>query len=675
MTHLSPAEEIARLTAELNEHNYRYYILNEPVISDAEYDRLLRRLEELESQYPHLRRPDSPTQRVGSPPLESFNTLRHRTPMLSLANAMNAGELREFHLRVLKELGVDKVTYVLEPKLDGLGVELIYENGIFTAGATRGDGFVGEDITVNLKTIRTLPLRLRERRYARPSILEIRGEVFMYREDFERLNAQRLEAGETPFANPRNAAAGSLRQLDSRITAGRPLQLNVYAHGVLEGVEFTTHFEFLQALKEWGFPVNENIERTDDFDHVLEYYERMEHLRDRLPYEIDGIVVKVDRFDYRERLGARSRSPRWAVAGKFKARQEVTVIEDIEASVGRTGAITPVAHLRPVELGGVTVSRATLHNQDEIDRKDIRIGDTVWVQRAGDVIPEVVKVVLEKRSPDAKPYHLPDRCPVCGGKVERLPGEARHYCLNASCPAQVQGRIEHFAAKSCMDIDGLGPKLVKQLVDKGLVHSIADLYQLTESDLAALERMGPKSARNILDALEQAKHRPLWRFIHALGIRNVGEHLAQVLAKHFGSLEKLASATREELEQIPEVGPIVAEAVVRFFQEPHNRELLKKLAAAGVKPEAETTADQSEKGPLTGEVFVFTGKLEQFTRPQARELVERLGAQTADSVSKRVTRVIAGPGAGSKLAKAQKLGITVMDEGEFLELLKRYQGE
>ncbi len=661
-------DRIDELTVEINDHNHRYYILDDPVVSDAAYDRLLRELQDLEYEYPDLARPDSPTQRVGTLPLDTFESLEHRTPMLSLANAMDEQEILDFDTRVHKDLGPEPIEYVIEPKLDGLGVELVYEEGVFVAGSTRGDGFTGENITTNLKTLRSLPLSLRTETLPAPTLLEVRGEVFLGHADFQQLNRQREAKEEPLFANPRNAAAGSLRQLDSRITARRPLQINIYAAGVIEGFQYGTHVEFLEALKVWGFPVNEHFQLCTTIQEAVAFHRNLEATREELSYDIDGSVLKVNRIDLQQQLGIRSRSPRWAVAAKFKARQETTRILSIEASVGRTGAVTPVANLETVNIGGVQVSRATLHNQDEIDRKDVRIGDTVVVQRAGDVIPEVVKIIPDQRPADTVPYHIPANCPVCDSHVVRLPDEAKHYCQNISCPAQVKGRIEHFASKRAMDIDGLGTKLIAQLVEAGMLKTIADIYRLEMETLADLERMGEKSAENIIAAIDATREVELWRFLHALGIRNVGEHLAKLLANTFNDLETLADVELEELESTREVGPIVARGVYEFFREDHNLEMLTDLRTLGLRPRS---PELNAAAALAGEVFVFTGKLERFTRDAAREMVESRGATTAGSVSKQVTTLVAGPGAGSKLAKAQKLGIRILNETEFLDLIEK----
>ncbi|MCD6206306.1 MAG: NAD-dependent DNA ligase LigA, partial [Candidatus Marinimicrobia bacterium] len=627
-------DRILKLRRLIEEANHNYYVLDNPTISDAEYDKLMRELRDLEQQYPELITADSPTQRVGAEPLKEFGTVTHRIPLLSLDNAMNEGELIEFVERVCKAFPGEAVEFVAEPKIDGLAVELVYEDGIFVNGSTRGDGFTGEDISQNLKTIRSIPLKLKTDQIPAPKLLEVRGEVYMDRRDFEKLNEQQLAEGKQPFANPRNSAAGSLRQLDSRITATRPLNIWCYALGACEGISFETHYEFLETLPKWGFRVNPEIRLCQSKHELLDYYRNIEEKRDQISYDIDGVVFKVNSIAKQEKLGIKSRSPRWAIAGKFKAQQEITRILDIEASVGRTGAITPVAHLQPVSVGGVTVSNATLHNQDEIDRKDIRIGDWVVIQRAGDVIPQVVKVITERRDGSEKPYKIPDRCPVCGGHVVRPEGEAKHRCQNIDCPAQLKGSIRHFVSKRAMDIDGLGDKLIEQMVDTGLVQSVADIYYLTSEQLAGLERMAEKSAQNILDSIEKSRRATLARFIFALGIRNVGEHMSKLLQRHFGSLEKFMSASFAELEEIEGVGPIVAQSVANFLAEEKNRETIERLIRGGVVIEA---ADKKSYGspPLSGKTFVFTGTLTRFTRDEAKEMVENLGGRAASSVSKK----------------------------------------
>jgi len=661
--------EVEELRRQIEHHNYCYYVLDQPEISDAEYDRLMRRLQELEEQYPELVVPESPTQRVGAQPVEQFGTVRHSIPMLSLDNALDEQEFREWWKRTSDGLGGEPFEVVAEPKLDGLAVELIYENGRFSLGATRGDGYTGEDVTQNLRTIRSVPLRLRKRDGGVPTRLEARGEVYMEVERFREFNRQREAAGEQPFANPRNAAAGSLRQLDPRVTASRPLEILLYGVGVVEGAELETHAEELALLKELGFRVvPHRICRSPE--EVQGLWAEMNERREELAYEADGIVVKVNSRAQQERLGVRSRSPRYAVAYKFPPRQETTIVRDIAVQVGRTGALTPVARLEPVQVGGVTVSNATLHNQDEIERKDVRIGDTVIIQRAGDVIPEVVAVVRSKRTGKERKFRMPDRCPVCGSKVERPEGEVVARCINFACPAQVKARIEHFASRGGMDIEGLGTKLVEQLVEKGLVRSPADLYFLKKEQLVGLERMAEKSAENLLNALEASKDRPLARCIYALGIRHVGEHVAEVLAERFGSLEALMNASYEDLEATPEVGPVVARSVREFFDREDNRKAIARLREGGVKfPPVERRAAAGE-GKLAGKTFVFTGALSRFSRSEAEALVRQHGGRAASSVSKNTDFVVAGEKPGSKLAKAERLGIKVISEDDFVKMIE-----
>jgi DNA ligase (NAD+) len=613
-----------------------------------------------------LRTPDSPTQRVGAQPLDEFKTVTHRVPMLSLDNAMDEGEIRDFAIRVQKSLPGETVQFVCEPKIDGLAVELVYENGVFISGSTRGDGITGEDITQNLKTIRSIPLRLMPN-LPIPTLLEVRGEVYMDKADFQRLNEQQLKEGKPLFANPRNSAAGSVRQLDPQITAKRPLKIFCYGLGSLEGYSFQTHHEFLEALIKWGFRVNPLIEIAKEVEALIAYYHKIESIRDSMPYDIDGVVYKVDSLAQQAKLGIKSRSPRWAIAGKFKAQQEVTQIIDIEASVGRTGAITPVAHLKPVQIGGVTVSHATLHNQDEIDRKDIRIGDWVVVQRAGDVIPQVVKVITERRTGNEKRYSIPANCPVCGTPVVREEDEAKHRCPNINCPAQIKASIEHFASKRAMNIEGLGEKLIEQLVDSGLIKNVADIYSLRKEQLLSLERMGEKSAQNLLDAIAASQNISLARFIYALGIRNVGEHIAKVLAKAFGSLERLSQASEEELMAIEGVGPIVARSVRNFFNAESNRQTIEKLLSSGIRISSEQ--DYKQKEEIAGKTFVFTGTLTNFTREEAQALVEKYGGKSASSVSKKTDYVVVGENAGSKAETARQLGVKILNEAEFLELI------
>jgi len=662
-------ERVQRLRKEIEYHNYRYYVLNDPVISDPEYDALMRELEELERQYPELITPNSPTQRVGAPPLEEFGTVEHTIPMLSLANAFNEEEVLEFDRRVKRFLGTDQdVEYTAEPKMDGVAVEVVYERGELVVGSTRGDGYRGEDITQNIRTIRTIPLFLMEDEEPVPERLAVRGEVYMEIEDFKRLNREREERGEAPFANPRNAAAGSLRQLDPSITARRPLNIFFYGIGEVVGREFESQWEVLQTLPKWGLRVNPLVELCPDIQRAVQYYRRILDLKDELPYEMDGVVLKVNSFELQRRLGEVSRSPRWAVAFKFPAEEATTRVLDIVVQVGRTGVLTPVALLEPVQVGGVEVKRATLHNMDEIERKDVRIGDTVLVHRAGEVIPEIIKVIKEKRTGKERKFQMPDRCPVCGSQVVRFPGEVAYRCIGISCPAQLKGRIRHFASRRAMDIDGLGEKLIDQLVEKGLVKDLADIYYLRKEQLVGLERMAEKSAQNLLDAIEKSKDTTLARFLYALGIRHVGEHLAQVLAEHLGSLERFFMVDRDELLQIPEVGPEVAESVVRFFKDEGNRRVIEKMLRAGVRVEEPTEAAEAER-PLEGKVFVFTGALEGMTREDAKRLVEQLGGRTASSISRRVDYVVVGKDPGSKYGRARELGLTIIDEEEFKRLV------
>ncbi|HJM84483.1 MAG TPA: NAD-dependent DNA ligase LigA [Candidatus Marinimicrobia bacterium] len=659
--------QIQLLRSEINQHNIHYYVQDNPVVSDSEYDELMRKLEKLENENPTLIAPDSPTQRIGASPLSEFQSLDHRLPMLSLANAMNKDELKEFDAQVKKGLGLEAdIEYAAEPKLDGLAVELVYENGMFTHGSTRGDGTTGENITQNLKTIRAIPLSLIEN-VPVPRILEVRGEVFITHTDFKKMNDKRLEEGEQAFANPRNCAAGSLRQLDSSITANRPLRIYCYAPGIIEGVTFQSQKELLEMLPKWGLPVNPKIEFGKGVDFLMGYYEKAEKFRNELEYDIDGVVFKVNSFSHQDELGVRSRSPRWAIAGKLKSQQVTTTILSIEASLGRTGAVTPVAKLEPVSVGGVVVSNATLHNQDEIDRKDVRIGDIVLIQRAGDVIPEVVKVILEKRPENTTPYVIPASCPVCSHEVFRPEGESVARCQNMECPAQVKGRIDHFVSKGCMDIDGFGTKLVDQLVEKNLVKNVADIYSLNLDQLSELERMAEKSAQNIMDAITASKKSSMARFIHALGIRNVGVHAAKVLEKSFGgNLENLMNADIEALTAIHEIGGIMAESIINFFQDDTNQKVITACLQAGIQFDEVEPIQESE---FTGKTFVFTGSLEKFSRKDAQSMVEKLGARASGSVSSKTDYLVAGPGAGSKLKKAEELNISIYSEDEFLELI------
>jgi DNA ligase (NAD+) len=658
-------KRVEKLREEIEYHNYRYYILDQPEISDAQYDRLMRELQKLEEQYPELRSPNSPSQRVGATPLEAFEIVRHTFPMLSLANAFDESEAKDFDKKVKKFLGYSaEITYVAEPKLDGLAVELVYERGQFVVGSTRGDGVNGENITQNLRTIKTIPLQLIRKEVPVPERLVVRGEVIIQLKKFKELNRKREEIGEPLFANPRNAAAGSVRQLDSKITAERPLEIYCYGLGEVTGRTFKTHSEILQTFPKWGLRTNPNIQRCQNIDEVLEYYHKMNEKRETLPYEIDGIVIKVDRLDLQTRLGEISRSPRWALAFKFQPKQETTKILDIIVQVGRTGAITPVAVMEPVKVGGVEVSRATLHNQDEIDKKDVRVGDTVVIQRAGDVIPEVVQVITSKRKGTEKKFRMPSKCPVCGAEV--IKEEAIHRCIGLDCPAQLKGRIKHFASKRAMDIEGLGVKLIDQSVDKGLIKDVADIYYINKEKLIELERMADKSAQNIIDAIEKSKTKPLSKFLYALGIRHVGETTAEDLAHHFPRLDDLFHLSEEDLMEVEGIGPEVAASMHQFFRDKKNKESIELLKKAGVKV---IEPKIKEKGKLAGKTFLFTGALKDFGREEARNLVESLGGMTASSVSKKVDFVVVGEDPGSKSDKAKELGIKILTEEDFKRMI------
>ena len=656
-------ERIQRLREEINRHNYLYYVLDSPEITDAEYDRLFDELANLEKENPELVTPDSPTQRVGAPPLEAFKTVRHSLPMLSLSKVTSETEFLDFHRRVLELSGSSEqgLEYSLEPKFDGLAVELVYEKGILSLGATRGDGVVGEDVTLNLRTIKSIPLRLRGNWV--PERIEVRGEVIMTKEDFARLNKEREKSGEPPFANPRNAAAGSVRQLDSAITKSRPLSLFAYGIGMIQGMELSTHRDTLRALKAFGFRTSEHITLCRTARDVTKYYEKILAMRDDLPYEIDGIVIKVNDYGLQSRLGEISRSPRWAVAWKFPPQQEQTRVKDIVVGVGRTGALTPVAVLEPVRVGGVEVSRATLHNEDEIRKKDIKIGDTVVIQRAGDVIPEVVQAIVSKRTGRERPFTMPEKCPVCGSKVERPEGEAVHRCSGLACPAQIKENLTHFASRSAMDIEGLGYKLLEQMVDKGVVKHQGDLYFLKKEDLMKLDRMGDKLAQNLLDAVDRSRKPALANLIYALGIRNVGTHLASVLAKRFRSIDNLAKQEEEDLIRVHEVGPVVATSLFNFFRNPKNLAVLKKMEEGGVLFPVEP--GESTQTSLAGKTFVLTGGLEGFTRDEARKMIEKLGGRVSSSVSRKTDFVVVGKDPGSKYDEARRLGVKTLNEEEF----------
>jgi DNA ligase (NAD+) len=660
-----------QLKAQIARADHRYYVLDDPELTDAEYDALMRELLTLESRFPELRTPDSPTARVGGKPSERFRPVTHRQPMLSLANAFADEELAEFDTRVRKVLGPEEVPYVCEPKLDGLAVELVYTDGQLTAGSTRGDGVVGEDVTNNLRTLRSVPLQLRQPSGGPPlpHLLEVRGEVFLRKADFARINAQREEEGEPLFINPRNTAAGSLRQLDPAVTASRPLSLFVYELGAWDSggsLPFQRHTDKLAWLASLGLPVNPENRAARGLEQVRAAYNDTLARRHALAYEVDGMVVKVDAEDARRRLGQVSKSPRWAIAYKFPPEEARTRVEAIEVNVGRTGALTPVAFLTPVQVGGVTVARATLHNPLELGRKDVRVGDQVFVRRAGDVIPEIVKVIDSARTGAEKPYVFPDHCPVCGAAAVMDEDGAILRCTGLNCPAQLQARLRHFAGRGGMDIEGLGDKLAEQLVATGLVKRAADLYRLTLATLVGLERMGDKSAENFLAALERSKNPPLRRFLYALGIRHVGDSTARTLADHFKDVRALYDASEEELTRVKDVGPEMAKVIAAFFREPQNREGIEALLAAGVEPQP---PEVSSHGPFAGKTVVLTGSLSSLTREQAKEEVERRGGKVAGSVSRKTDFVVAGEETGSKLKKAAELGVRVLDERGFLDLL------
>lgn len=664
----SEQQRLAELRSLIAHHNNRYHVRDEPEISDAEFDRLFRELQELEQQHPEWVTPDSPTQRVGAQPREGFPTVEHTIPMLSLDNASNLEELRAFDARLRRFLKREEIIhYTAEPKYDGVAVELRYDEGRFTLGSTRGDGRTGEDVTHNLKTIRSLPLRLQGR--PAPKLLEVRGEVFMPLEHFDRLNRGRLAEGLEPFANPRNATAGTLRQLDPRVSASRPLDLFVYGLGRgKESLELGYQSELMTRLAELGFKVNPRCVSDVDIEGVAAFHAELERDRDGLPYEADGTVVKVEEFALRERLGELERSPRWAIAYKFPARQETTQVKKIRCYVGRTGVLTPVAVLEPVRIGGVTVVHASLHNQDEVDRLDVRVRDTVLVERAGDVIPKLVKVVGEKRPSRTRRYRLPSSCPICGSPTVRLEDEVAVRCPNLACPAQVKERIHHFGSRRALDIDGLGEKLIDQLVERGLVRRPSDLFALDQETLAGLEHMAAKSADNLLVAIERSRDAALDRFLFALGIRHVGERLAGVLAQHLGSLEALLKTNHEQLEAIPEVGPIIAESVRAFLDDPANREEITRLRSvlrlAGVP-----AAARAKSAALKGKSFVLTGTLSE-PRATLQERIEAAGGKVTSSVSSRTDYVVTGESPGTKLRKAESLGLTTIDEAELRQLLE-----
>lgn len=660
------AEELRR---RINHHNYRYYVLDSPDIPDAEYDRLMRRLQEIEAEFPELLTPDSPTQKIGAKPLEKFESVRRSIPMMSLANALNAGEMKDFDRRLRTLVPENSaIEYLVELKLDGLAIEIVYENGILVLAATRGDGTTGENVTNNVKTIKAVPLRLREGSIPHPKRLEVRGEVIIYKEAFRKLNRERIEAGEPEFANPRNAAAGAIRQLDPAVTASRPLDVFFYAVGETGEWKPSTQEELLRTFEEWGLKANKERRLCRNTDEIDKYYAKIEEKREKLPYEIDGIVIKLNDIKLRESAGEISRHPRWAVAYKFPAHQDSTRIKEIIVQVGRTGQLTPVAELEPVEIGGVTVSRATLHNAGEIERKDVRAGDKVVIQRAGDVIPEVVLVIPEPDRKRSEPFLFPSKCPVCGSAVVRMEGEAAHYCSSLSCPAQVKGQLVHFVSREGMDIIGLGFKLIDKLTEAGLLKTPADLYDLKAEQIAGLEGLGAKSAENIINAIDSSKKQEFPRVLYSLGIRFVGERTSRILAERFRSIDDLKNASEDELQNLNEIGPRIAGSVAAFFKNPRNNEMIERLKRAGLQLEMKETGKTGEAGPLAGKKFLFTGTLSNMSRGEAEKMVESLGGEAVSAVSLKLDYLVVGENPGSKLEKARKLNITILDEAGFLNL-------
>ncbi|MGM0498822.1 MAG: NAD-dependent DNA ligase LigA [Bacillota bacterium] len=658
-------KKIRALREKIREHEYKYFVLDDPSISDAEFDQLMQKLIKLENKFPELVTENSPTQRVGGEVLDEFKKVEHSSTMLSLDNAFSAEDLRDFDTRIKKNINGEDYQYVVEHKIDGLSAVMRYNNGSFELGATRGNGEVGEDITKNMKTIRSLPLKIEEK-----AEMELRGEIYLPKSEFQRLNEERLENEESPFANPRNAAAGSVRQLDSKIASQRSLSILIYDLISHSERAFETHLEVFSYLKEQGFKVNWH-QSASDIGAVIGICEQWQEEREKLDFEIDGLVIKINNLTLREKLGSTARSPRWAIAYKFPAQQKTTKIKDIEISLGRTGALTPTAILEPVELAGSTVSRATLHNEDEIKRKDIRIGDTVLVQKAGDIIPEVVKVIKDDRDGSEKEFEMPKNCPVCGSEVIRADGEAVTRCTNISCPAQRKESILHFVSRDAMNIEGVGPALIEQLLDNNLIEDYADLYFLKQSHLKDLERMGEKSSQNVIDAIEVSKDREFLRVLYALGIRHVGIGAARILAKNFDSIEKIKAASAAELEEINEIGPVIAESIVGFFQERHNRDLLSRLKQAGIRLEKET-GQENEKF-LDGLKFVFTGSLNNYTRAEVKDLVEKAGGRAVSTVSSKTDYLVIGDNPGSKYDKAQELGVEILSEAEFKEIIDQKQ--
>jgi DNA ligase (NAD+) len=661
-------ERIASLRNELNQHNYAYYVLDEPSVPDIEYDRLFRELSSLEQEHPEFISSDSPTQRVGDKPLASFNQVRHAVSMLSLDNAFNKEEMLAFDERAREKLGLTEVKYAAETKLDGLAISLLYKSGQLIQAATRGDGSTGEEVTLNVRTIKSIPLVLMDEDY--PETLEARGEIFISKKNFSELNDRQKSLGEKIFANPRNTAAGSLRQLDPKLTAQRPLSFYAYGIGQIskEKPPLLTHLDTFKHLKRWGFPVSPETRALTGVQDCLTYYEEILRRRSDLPYEIDGVVFKLDALEEQEKLGYVSRAPRWAIAYKFPPEEEITTVENIEIQVGRTGALTPVARLKPVFVGGVTVTNATLHNEEELMRKDVRIGDTIIIRRAGDVIPEIVRVLKEKRPDDSVAFKIPQTCPVCGSKTAKLKGETAIRCTGGLvCSAQSSQGIIHFASRRAMDIDGLGDKLVEQLVEAKLISNIADLFEVNLEQIVNLERMGEKSARNLLQAFEKSKTTQLDKFLFALGIREVGEATARSLSQHFGSLDKIRQADLKELESVSDIGPVVTENIRTFFREPYNIQIIERLMTSGVNWPDVIVNDTAL--PLKGQVFVLTGTLEKMNRDEAKQKLLQLGAKVSSSVSKNTTALVAGEAAGSKLKKAKELGVNILSESELIQLV------
>uniref|UniRef100_A0A7C4TXJ7 DNA ligase n=1 Tax=Caldisericum exile TaxID=693075 RepID=A0A7C4TXJ7_9BACT len=665
MTREQAERRLKELRDLINYHNYRYYVLDSPEITDAEFDRLFQELLAIEERFPELVTPDSPSQKVGAPPLKEFPEVIHKVPMLSLSNAFDEEDLKEFDRRVKRESGLEHIEYETELKMDGLAISIRYENGILVRGATRGDGVRGEDVTPNVKTVRGVPLKLLIDNP--PPVIEVRGEVIMYKKDFATLNREKIEKGEPPFANPRNASAGSLRQLDSRITAQRKLHMIGYGVGEVVGVEFRTQYELLQYLNKIGFRISPEVKVHKDIESVINEVKRLTAMRESFPFGADGVVVKVNDLDLQKKLGTTAHEPRWAIAFKFPAEEAETVVRDIIFSVGRTGAITPVALFDPVEIDGTVVSRASLHNEDIAKALDVRIGDHVIVHKAGSVIPEVVRVVKEKRKGDEVPFKMPDRCPVCGGPVVREEGFAVTRCVNVRCPAQVKERIIHFVSRDAMDIESIGEKLVEQMVDKKLVTDYGDLYYLTKEKLLTLERMGEILSQKIIKNIEESKSRPLSKLINAIGIPNVGERTGVLLADHFKTLENLINANEDDILKIEGIGPVTAKSIVEFFASDENRKVIDKLVKAGVN--TKEVVEEHKEAPLKGLTFVFTGTLKSFTRSEASEIVERLGGMVSDTVSKKVDYLVVGEDPGSKLEKAKKLGIKIINEDEFKKLI------